>query len=306
MNTIELAAAFQKELDKRMVSDSTTGWMELNSNLVQYNGGAYIKIPDITMDGLADYDRGKGFTDGDIVLKFQLHTMTQDRGRSFMLDAMDVNESNFVATAGAVMKEFQDTMVIPEIDAYRYSKIASLAMENNRASYGYEPDESTIFKQLTDDITMVQDKIGTNKKVIVTMSIATANILYNNEKISKSLNTMEFKQGEMTTRIKFINDVPIVTAPSDWLKTAYNFYSGVDEEAKGGFEIGETAKTINWIIAAENAPIAVSKQDIMRIFEPDKNINADAYKINYRRYHDLWIPKNKMQSVWVNIREQED
>lgn len=306
MNTIELAQAFQKELDKRMVSDSTTGWMELNSKLVQYNGGAVVKIPSVVMSGLGDYDRGKGFTDGDIVLKFQSHEMTQDRGRSFMIDAMDVNESNFVATAGAVMKEFQDTMVIPEVDAYRYSKIASMAMENNRASYGYEPDESTIFKKLTDEIAMVQDKIGTNKKVIVTMSIVTANILYNNEKISKSLSDIDFKQGEMTTKIKSINNVPIVTAPSDWLKTAYKFYSGVDGEAKGGFEVGETAKTINWIIAAENAPIAVSKQDTMRIFEPKDNIKADAYKMDYRRYHDLWIPENKMQSIWVNIREQED
>lgn len=306
MNTIELAQAFQKELDKRMVSDSTTGWMELNSKLVQYNGGAVVKIPSVVMSGLGDYDRGKGFTDGDIVLKFQNHEMTQDRGRSFMIDAMDVNESNFVATAGAVMKEFQDTMVIPEVDAYRYSKIASIAMEKDRATYGYEPDESTIFKKLTDEIAMVQDKIGTNKRVIVTMSIATANILYNNDKISKSLSTIDFRQGEMTTQIKAINNVPIVTAPSDWLKTAYKFYSGVDGEEQGGFEVGKTAKTINWIIAAENAPIAVSKQDVMRIFEPKDNIKADAYKMDYRRYHDLWIPENKMASIWVNIREQQE
>ena len=55
--------------------------------------------------------------------------MTQDRGRSFNLDAMDVNESNFIATAGNVMGEFQRTKVVPEIDAYRISKLASARLK---------------------------------------------------------------------------------------------------------------------------------------------------------------------------------
>lgn len=53
--------------------------------------------------------------------------MTQDRGRTFQLDAVDVDETNFALVAGNVMGEFQRTKVIPEIDAYRYSKIAELA-----------------------------------------------------------------------------------------------------------------------------------------------------------------------------------
>lgn len=70
------------------------------------------------MDGLADYDRQEGYTDGAVNLKYETKTMTQDRGRRFTLDAMDVNESNFVATASSVMGEFQRTHVVPEIDAY--------------------------------------------------------------------------------------------------------------------------------------------------------------------------------------------
>lgn len=102
--------------------------MELNSNMVKYNGGNEVKLPSILMDGLGDYDRTTGFVDGDVTLTWQTHTLTQDRGRTFSLDAMDVDETNFVATAGVVMGEFQRTMVIPEIDAYRYSKLATLAI----------------------------------------------------------------------------------------------------------------------------------------------------------------------------------
>ena len=93
--------------------------MEVNSKLVQYNGGNEVKLPSIVMDGLADYDRNIGYVDGAVTLTWDTYKLTQDRGRKFQLDAMDVNETNFVATAGTVMGEFQRTLVIPEIDAYR-------------------------------------------------------------------------------------------------------------------------------------------------------------------------------------------
>lgn len=52
-----------------------------------------------------------------------------------------------------------------------------------------------------------------------------------------------------------------------------------------------------------SAPIAVSKTDRMQIFSPEVNQSADGYKINYRKYHDLWIPDNQMASVFVNCTE---
>ncbi|MEY8326765.1 hypothetical protein AALB47_23090 [Lachnospiraceae bacterium 54-11] len=255
------------------------------------------------MDGLGDYDREKGFPKGGVSLKFSTHIMTQDRGRTFSLDAMDVNESNFVMTAGQVLKIFQQTKVIPEVDSYRYSKVAQLAAENGRVSYGYNPAAGTIFEALTTDIAKVQDKIGADIPLVITLSIMTANILFNNEKISKSINVTDFEKGDVQTQVKSINGVPILSVPSDRLKTEYVFYNGAGEEEKGGYETTENAKTINWIISAKEAPIAVSKQDKMRIFNPDSNINADAYKLDYRRYHDLWIPKNKFDGIWVNIKE---
>ncbi len=305
MNTIELASIYQKELDKKMVASATSGWMELNDKLVKYEGGDEIKIADITMDGLGDYDRTSGFPSGDLNLKFSTYKMTMDRGRSFTLDSMDVDESNFIATSGAVIKEFQDTKVVPEIDSYRYSTISQKAMENKKASYGYTPAEATIFQKLTDDIARVQDIIGDGVPLVVSLPVIISNILFNNDKISKSIGVADFSKGEITTRVKTINDTPIIPVPSGRMKTKYIFYSGKGEQAAGGFTAAEDALSINWIISAAKAPVAVSKQDIVRIFEPGQNINADAWKIDYRRYHDLWLPKNKIDSVWVNIREAE-
>lgn len=117
-NVFEYASVFQSELDKAAVEQATSGWMELNDKLVRYNGGAEVKIPSMDMDGLADYDRDKGFVEGSVNLKWETKEMTQDRGRQFTFDENEVNETNFVVTAAQVMGEFQRTKVIPEIDAY--------------------------------------------------------------------------------------------------------------------------------------------------------------------------------------------
>ena len=108
MNLIETATVIQTTLDKAAVAKATTGWMEVNSELVKYNGGAEVRIPSLDMDGMADYDRKNGFVEGDVEFKYQTRTMTQDRGRSFSFDENDVNETNFGLTASTVMAEFQD------------------------------------------------------------------------------------------------------------------------------------------------------------------------------------------------------
>lgn len=85
-NLIATAEIIQSELDKAAVAQSTSGWMELNSELVQYSGGAEVKIPNLDMDDLADYDRANGFTAGDVKFGYQTKKLTMDRGRSFSFD----------------------------------------------------------------------------------------------------------------------------------------------------------------------------------------------------------------------------
>ena len=81
------------------------------------------------------------------------------------------------------------------------------------------------------------------------------------------------------------------------MRTAYNFLSG-DE---GGFVPAAGAKNINWIICPKSAPIAVSKTDNVKIIAPENNQFADAWDIDYRKYHDLFLPESKRGIVAVSI-----
>lgn len=301
INTLQYSQQFQTVLDAQMLASATSAFMEANAGQVKYDGGDTVHIPEISMQGLAKYDRDDGFNQGSVTLKFNPYKMTQDRGRTFQLDSMDVNETNFVATAGTVMGEFQRTQVIPEIDAYRYSKIAALATAENKVNTGFTPAVATILEKLEAEITEIQDVVGEDEGLIVVMSTKLRTILNNADKFNRYLNVAEFKNGSINTTVKSFNDIPILGVPSARMKTAYVFNDGkTANQQAGGFKADTGAKDINWIIMPQRAPIAVSKTDKVRVFSPDINQKADAWKIDYRKYHDLWIPKNRFAAIRVN------
>ena len=305
LNTIQTASIIQSELDKAAVEQSTSGWMEVNEKLVKYNGGSEVKIPSLDMDGMADYDRKNGFTEGSVDFKYQTKTMTQDRGRSFSFDENDVNETNFVLTAATVMGEFQRTKVVPEMDAYRYSTIAAACIAKKRASGGYVPEEATVLQKLYYDIAAVQDVVGDTTPLVITIDRMTAAILSMSEKLSKKLDVTDFRQGDATIKIRSLDGMyPLVTVGSERMKTEYLFKDGkTSGQESGGFAPTEGSKSINWIITPKNAPIAVSKTDKMRIFDPETNQRARAWAMDYRKFHDLWITDQKILQCFVNVKE---
>ena len=302
-NVFAYASIFQDQLDKQIAALSTSNWMEGNAGLVQYNGGNTVKIPKITMDGLANYSRATGFVAGSSTLSYETMTLSQERGRQFMLDSQDIDETNFVMNASVLMSEFQRTQVVPEIDSYRYSKLAQLAISAGNFRGGYTPAKADIISQIKADISKIQDNIGA-VPLVITMSTATLTIIESSTELTRQLQVGTMSSGMIDSEVKMIDECPIVEVPSFRLHTAYTFYDGVTAgQTQGGFIIGGTAKTINWIISASNAPIAISKTDKVRIFTPEQNQDADAFKVDYRKYHDLWVPDNKLASVFVCTKE---
>ncbi len=302
INTIQYAQLLQTKLDEQVIAQSTSGWMEANAGLVKYDGGKEIKVPSISLNGMGDYDRDSGFVQGAVTMTHETLTMTMDRGRTFQLDAMDVNESGFLVNATAVAGEFQRTKVIPEIDAYRYSKIYALAAAKNRVADAYTPARDTLLDALREDIAAIKDVVGDDIPLVITMPVPVGTMLDTVPDIIKSISVVDFKQGSVNLKIKALDEIPIRRVPSARMKTAYIFKDGITSgQEDGGFEPASGAKAINWIITPQNVPIAVSKTDKLRIFAPDVNQQADAWKIDYRKYHELWMTKNKMNTIMVNI-----
>jgi hypothetical protein len=312
INTLAYAQIFQKELDKEATAAALTGWMEGNSGQVKYNGGNEVKIPKMSLSGLGDYDRDNGYAQGSVTLAYETRSMTQDRGRGFQLDAMDVDETNFVATAGAVMGAFQRMHVVPEIAAYRLSKLATEAITKNTAATtglvetGYTPAAATALAKLKGAIAKIRD-YGFSGQLVCHM---TSEFKVQLElALAAQLRDITWNRNGIDTQVPALDGVPLIETPQNRMYTAITLYDGVTEggsgaadQRPGGYVKGSSAKDINFIVMAQSTPIAVSKQDIMRIFDPQTYQKANAWYMDYRRYHDMWVKDNQILSIAVNTK----
>ncbi len=294
-NTTEYAKVFQKELDKQILEGSTSGWMEENAAQVIYNGGAEVKLPKMSLQGLGSYSRDEGYVDGAVTYAFETFTLSQDRGRRFRIDAIDVDESGFGLAAANVASEFQRTKVIPEIDAYRYSKLAAAA----GIKEDYTPDKATVLSQLLAQLSQVRDEMGGEDDVVIMMSRPVYDKLMLTGEASHCIEQAQFTQGELDFAVKTINGAPVIPVPSARMKTAYTFTADGD----GGFAPTASAKSINWIICPRSAPVAVSKTDNVKIIAPALNQFADAWDVDYRKYHDLFVPDNKKAAIAASVEK---
>ena len=148
----------------------------------------------------------------------------------------------------------------------------------------------------------IEDLIGETGDLVIVMSARVQGILNEAAGAKGLLDVANFTQGAYNTRVRTYNEIPIIGVPSARMKSQYVFNDGTTSgQEKGGFKADTGAKAINWIIMSRAAAIAVSKTDNMRIFDPNTTQQANAWSIDYRKFHDVWVPKNRLASVWANF-----
>lgn len=288
-------------LVKHLQHGLTSAWMESNAIGVDYKGGKYVTMHDIETDGLGNYDRQGGFPRGYVTGSKQTFEMTQDRGREFLIDAADNDETGFLYSAANVMKRFQEKHVIPEIDTYRYYKIyeriKALASSNVIAAAA----DAGIVDALIGDIAAIKDKVGEVPLVVVMSGLTQAKF---GTDFIRALEYVTFQNGAIYTKLKSIDGTPIQIVPSARLKTTFTAKDGTTSgQEAGGFVAG--GNDIQWMILPKNGPVAVSKIDKVRVFTPEEYQDAYAWKTDYRVWHDLWLTQETANNSLIRVGEQE-
>jgi len=81
---------------------------------------------------------------------------------------------------------------------------------------------------------------------------------------------------------------------SERMKTAYEFNS----DNAGGFVPAANTRETYMLVCPKNGAHLVKKTENMRIFTPEQNIDADAYKFDYRIYYDVFVNKSGLDAIW--------
>lgn len=293
LNTLEFATKFAGELDKMIVQKAVTGFFADNTLRAKFVGAKTVIIPDIDFVGLADYDRDNGFSKGKMTVAHTSYTLTQDRARSLQIDREDMDETGIANLAGQIMGEYVRTKVIPEMDAYTLSKLAGIAVSKTNTK---TLDLSKVYAQFVELVNGVQAKAGFDADLVAFVNADVYAAFMNSTEIQRHITVSDFKQGEVNLKVKKINDVALIPVASDRMKTAYE-----DDTTNGGLKPTSTAKNIGMLILPKKAASLVKKSEKIRVFEPDTNQDADAYKFDYRVYYDTLVKKSNLDFIAAAI-----
>ena len=294
INSIETATAYTGELDKMFAQKSATGFFADNNLTAKFVGAKTVMIPDIEFQGLADYDRNTGFSRGAIRVANTPYTMKMDRARSLQIDREDMDESGIASLAGKILGEYVRTKVIPECDAYVLSKLAGLAESRNNV---VEANITKPFSTLVRLIQKVQSVVGYDEELVAFVDSIMYAQLQNSEEFARQITISNFRQGDIDLKVNSFNGVTIIPVVNERMKTAYNFAAG---EA-GGFTPAENAKEVLALVCPKKGAHLVKKTENMRIFTPEQNLDADAYKFDYRIYYDVFVKESGLDAVCASF-----
>ena len=292
INSIENATKYSNELDKMFAQKSATGFFADNALATKFVGAKTVIIPDVDFQGLADYDRDTGFTKGVITVANTSYTMKMDRARSLQIDREDMSETGIANLAGKILGEYVRTKVVPECDAYVISKLAGLAATRSNLVDG---TVTKPYEALCKLINEVQSVVGYDEELVAFVDSYMFAAIQNSTEISRMITVSEFKQGDVTLKVNSINGVSIIPVVSERMKTAYTF----NKAEAGGFVPASGAREVYMLVCPKNGAHLVKKTEKMRIFTPEQNIDADAYKFDYRIYYDIFVKNSGLDAVWA-------
>jgi len=285
-NSLEYAKKFLPIIDDIYKAQSITEGMDAATK-VDFTGTNEVKVLKVSTTGLGDYSRSGGYPKGDVTATWETLKLTEERGKELSMDRMDDDET-LGMVFGTVVGNFMRDHVIPELDAYRFAKYASA--EGVGTKSGVITKESILadideaVRQMDADEVQMEGRI-----------------LYVNSNLKPILNTALNRQwgsdGTINTQISGYNGMTIKYV------TPGRFYSGItlnDGSTNWGFTKAADAVPINFMLIYPQAILQVTKFALPKIFDPDTNQDKDAWKFQYRLYHDAFVYDNKAKGVYVH------
>ncbi len=283
-NNITLFKKYVPLLDEVYKEAALTSVLDSDSSLAQAGANANeIVIPKISMDGLGDYDRNSGYTNGDVTLTNETVKFNYERGRMFTVDAMDNEETAGIAY-GKLASEFIRTKVAPEGDAFRFATYAGV--EGISSASGSLADGAAVITALRAAINkMDEDEVPYEQRFLF---------------ITPTLKGMIEDLDTTKSREVLARFAQVISVPQTRFYTAIDLKSGKDGEAAGGYVKNADGKNINFMVVHKPAVMQYNKHIAPKVVSPEANQDADAWKFGYRKYALADVYENKVAGIYVH------
>ena len=284
-NSIQLSKVYTNLLDEVYQQSALTAVLESDASLARQGANANeIVIPKLAMDGLADYSRNGGYVNGDVTLNWETVQFNYERGRMFSVDNMDNEETQNIAF-GRLAGEFIRTKVVPELDAFRFAKYASVVGAGTATG---------ALATGADVIAALRTAISAMDEAEVPMEDRHLFITPTLMGLVEDMDTSKSK--EVLARFASITKVPQT-----------RFYSAIElldgkssGEEKGGYKKADGGVELNFEIIHKPATLQFTKHAVPKVISPELNQDADAWKYGYRNYGLCDTYENKSAGIYVH------
>ena len=291
--SIALAQKFQPILDEIYKASSLTARMDAKTKPVNFAGANVVQVFKTDPIGLGKYDRVSGYPAGQVVGSWETLTLATERGRSFVIDRMDDEETLGMAF-GTLAGEFIRTKVVPEVDAYRFSKYASTASIN--AATPGTLDANGIIKALDDaKLELDKDEVPSEGRLLY---ISDDCLSYLEGKVSRFLGN----ENAVDKRVTKYSGMEVIMVPQTRFYKGITLDDGATVDAGGYSKTVSTGKDINFMIIHPTAVLQVAKHDSLKVFTPEQNQTTDGWLMQYRLYHDAFVYANKLNGIYLHCK----
>lgn len=312
-NSIGLITKYMQEaIDTVLTQEAKTNVLVNGSKFIDLNfkETGYVKVMSLLMDGLSDYYRvnnglgsasngystypsNDGYKVGDTSAKWELFQLEYDRGRQFRVDNMD-NEETAGLVIGNLLAEFLRTKVVPEVDAVRFSKMAKKCNVALGNLVSETINANQIISRFNSAFEWLFEHGVPEEEQVIFVSPNVMTLIRNTTELYKRLTQDEYRNSDVTFTIEKYEGRQIIEVPSN------RFFTGV-VTTDNGYMPSANSYVINFMIASKKAVVPVVKLEKSKIWTPEQVQDFDGYKVNFRMYHDIIIPKNKVPAIYTSV-----
>lgn len=282
-----LSKKYSTILDEVYMENACTAVLESDRALASEGANANeIIIPRLKMDGLANYSRNDGYVKGDVALTWQTAKFNYERGRMFVVDAMDNEESQKIAF-GSLASQFIKGKAVPELDAFRFATLASCKGISRKAGT-LESGEAAAaaLREALNALDTAQ--VPSEERILF---------------ITPMLKGMIDDMDTSKSRAVMAGFEKIVCVPQSRFYTKIKLLDGVSEgEKEGGYVKAADGEDINFMIVHKPAVIQFTKTAVPKIIPPANNPDADSWKYGYRSYGLCEVYENKAAGIYCHAK----
>ena len=289
-NKINYAEKYSNQILEILNQETLTSPFIADPTAVEFSGAQTVHFTQNSVSGFKTHSRAGGWNRGTVTQTDKDYKIEHDRDVEFLVDRIDIDESNGTASIDNVSDAFTKTQQAPEVDARFFERVYSAA---STAGLTAELDMSTL---TADNVVSTIKNYFLNGKLrryrargslIGYVSSEVMNLLELSTEKKLRIETTTIADGGVgiETRVTDLDGVYLFEVIDD-----ERFYSAFDYT--DGFEASSTAKELAVVLASTEVAKTVNKTKAIYIFRAGEHTEGDGDLYQNRSMWDTFVFPN--------------